>query len=567
MAGGKKDEKEKLAPIIIKRVKKGGGGHHGGAWKVAYADFVTAMMAFFLLLWLLNVTTEDQRNAISNYFDPSHPKVSDVTSGAGGILGGLTVTLEGAMVSTVAPVAQPDVPETSTQGVDPSENFDLANATEQQLETELRKKEDEKFKDVEKNLKESIQKSPDLKELEKNLLIDITPEGLRIQIVDDKGRSMFPSGSAVMYPFMHDLLIKVTASILGMPNQVSVRGHTDSAKYRDATRYDNWNLSADRAQASRRVMIEGKLPEKRVENVMGRSDREALDKDPASPRNRRISIILLRERLTQEAINKLKTESAAKKKAAAEEAAKAKAAESGGITIIDDTQPGAEAKPKRNPNDPTPLPVTPAAPDNFKRQPQVLEFNEDGSEKKTGELYEGPAQTPAQTLGAPIEQKGPPRINKKLFDLGDDKDETPPATQSTAPVAAEPGKAVDGAPGTRPDIPLTAPAERKTIDFGDPVPAQQAPVIPAPLPPAAETQILNNATPSKALEFGGTAPLTVTPAAPIGDSDTQLINPKLSPKVLELDAAPQPASPTPATPQIPAPAAPQSSPDKKELSF
>ena len=153
------------------------------------------------------------------------------------------------MVSTVAPVAQPDVPETSTQGVDPSENFNLADATEQQLETELRKKEDERFKDAEKQLKDEIKKSETLKDLEKNLIIDITPEGMRIQIVDDKGRSMFPSGSAIMYPFMRELLLKVTGVINPLPNQVSIRGHTDSAQYRDATRYDNWNLSADRAQA------------------------------------------------------------------------------------------------------------------------------------------------------------------------------------------------------------------------------------------------------------------------------------------------------------------------------
>jgi len=116
MAGPQKDEKEKLAPIVIKRIKKGGGGHHGGAWKVAYADFVTAMMAFFLLLWLLNVTTKEQKNAISNYFDPTHPKVSSSESGAGGIMGGMTMSPVGAMSSDVQPLVQTPEQTVSTHG-------------------------------------------------------------------------------------------------------------------------------------------------------------------------------------------------------------------------------------------------------------------------------------------------------------------------------------------------------------------------------------------------------------------------------------------------------------------
>jgi|GEM_PF-68404 len=556
MAGGKKDEKEKLAPIIIKRIKKGGGGHHGGAWKVAYADFVTAMMAFFLLLWLLNVTTEEQKNAISNYFDPSHPKVSQATSGAGGLLGGLTVTLEGAMVSTVAPVAQPDVPETSTQGVDPSENFNLEEATEQQLQAELSKKEDERFKEAENKLKEEIKKTPSLAELEKNLLIDVTPEGMRIQIVDDKGRSMFPSGSAVMYPFMRELLLKVTGVITPLPNQVSIRGHTDSARYKDASKYDNWNLSADRAQASRRVMVEGKLPETRVENVMGRADREHLDtKDANAARNRRISIILLRERLTQAAIEKLKAEHAAAAKAA-KDAAQKKAPEKKGIEIIDDTKPAADAAPKKDPNAVPPLPVAPSTPTSFERQPQVLDFGAgEGASKPSSDdsLYEGPAQTPAQTIGAPIEQKGPPRITKKLFNLPSDEEleEEAAAAAESAPVPVE-----------QPAPAISVNPTRRSLDFGDPTPAPSAPIRPAPLPSAPETQIINQTPqPTNTLQFNAPA---VPQAAPAQTDELQLINPRLSPKVLDFESSPS----TPQTrTQQNAPTQPQSSGSPKELTF
>lgn len=316
MAQGSKSENEKVRPIIIKRIKKGGHGHHGGAWKVAYADFVTAMMAFFLLMWLLNVTTKEQKNAISDIFDPSHPLISESQSGAGGVMGGTTIAVEGAQTSTVQPLTQ-QPPDQTTRGADQGDKTegkegqtnqpegvtqeDLTETDPDALSAEalraaLERREQASFKDAEAKIRAAIQADPALEPLDGNTLIDITPEGLRIQIVDDKGRSMFPSGSAEMYDFMRALLVKVTSITKALPNQISVRGHTDAAPFRNGKSYDNWNLSADRAQATRRVMIEAGLPEARIESVIGRAAREPLlPDDVLSPRNRRMTIVLLRD--------------------------------------------------------------------------------------------------------------------------------------------------------------------------------------------------------------------------------------------------------------------------------
>jgi chemotaxis protein MotB len=290
--GGKKDE---LQPIIIKRVKKGGHGHHGGAWKVAYADFVTAMMAFFLLLWLLNVAVQDKLETISNYFDPSFPRISDTSSGASGVLGGMTVAPDGAQTSTVQPLAQPEPTGQAGQG----EGTDVTQYDKnelEKLESELRAQEDQRFEEAKKDLEEMMKKDPALAELAKNLLIDVTPEGLRIQMVDQEGKPMFPSGSAEMFDRAKLLMSKVGEVVRTMPNEASVRGHTDSSPYPPGAKYTNWELSADRANASRRVLLETGVPETQLANVMGKADREHLIKDiPGDARNRRISVIMLRE--------------------------------------------------------------------------------------------------------------------------------------------------------------------------------------------------------------------------------------------------------------------------------
>ncbi len=316
----KKEEKKKsggseeLQPIIIKKIVKGG-GHHGGAWKVAYADFVTAMMAFFLLLWLLNVTTDEQKNAISNYFDPTHPKVSAQTSGAGGVMGGLTMTAEGAktsMNSRTVNVPTPSPPSNSPQKspkgqkrdakkaptADPKHLESIKKSVDSAKEV-MRAKEKEKFEETKKLIEQAIQEDPNLKNLAENLIVDITPEGLRIQIVDSEGRSMFASGSARMYEITRTLITKVTQLIQDLPNEISVRGHTDSVPYGKGAAYTNWELSTDRANSARRIMLESGTPIERVNNVVGKADTEHLVKDdPTNARNRRISLVLLNQELT-----------------------------------------------------------------------------------------------------------------------------------------------------------------------------------------------------------------------------------------------------------------------------
>lgn len=281
-------------PIIIKKINKGH-GHHGGAWKVAYADFVTAMMAFFLLLWLLNVTTDEQKQAISNYFDPTHPKVSRAESGAGGVLGGLSMSPKGSMATMKQPVTVPRPSAARMQG----KQLTPKEQKEQKAKEKGRQEENAKFKKLEREIQQAIQASPDLKTLQKNLVIDMTPEGLRIQVVDRDDEPMFPSGSAQMYEKTRQLLIMISELIKPLPNELSLRGHTDSVPYGSGANYTNWELSADRANSVRRVFIEDDVPQDRLNNVMGKADREAyIEENPADPRNRRISIILLREELT-----------------------------------------------------------------------------------------------------------------------------------------------------------------------------------------------------------------------------------------------------------------------------
>ena len=279
----KSDKQDELRPIIVKKIKKGGGGHHGGAWKVAYADFVTAMMAFFLLLWLLNVTTKEQKEGIANFFDPN-PRIATSISGANGMLGGLSISKEGAMVTDVQTMAPREESNPSISDKD--------------FEEEMKKREEENFKKAEAAIQDAMKENPELKELEKNLKMDMTPEGLRIQIVDSDGKPMFPSGSAVMYERTQQLVAKVAEVVRKMPNEISVRGHTDGVPYSKGNGYGNWELSADRANSLRRVLISSGVPESKVNNVVGKADKDHLIAGkPNDAQNRRISIILLRQEL------------------------------------------------------------------------------------------------------------------------------------------------------------------------------------------------------------------------------------------------------------------------------
>ena len=311
---GKNDD---LRPIIIvKKIKKVDGGHHGGAWKVAYADFVTAMMSFFLLLWLLNVTTDEQKMLISSYFAPADPRVATSTSGAGGVMGGTSLSPDGAMTSNKSPVMamQQDPAEgvgredgedgekrhDDTQSLTEAE-IEAAQAHAEKRDTERTDKEDTKaFQGIQDELKKAIEDQPDLKELKQNLLVDMTPEGLRIQIVDQEGKPMFELGSAKPLPAAEKLFALVEKVVQPLPNKVSIRGHTDSKPYGQNAVYTNWELSADRANAARRSILGDGLDPTRIENVQGKADRELLvENDPQSARNRRISILLLKQSIAK----------------------------------------------------------------------------------------------------------------------------------------------------------------------------------------------------------------------------------------------------------------------------
>ena len=299
-----------LAPIIIKRVKKGGHDHHGGAWKVAYADFVTAMMAFFLLLWLLNVTTADQKQAIAFYFDPF--SVSNSNSGSGGVLGGRSMIEPGASISsTTAPGTETAIPTANTAGDDRGNDASFDRDVERDGGFSdldggelLSVEEIQQNNEIAQELFALLEQQNLLDQIGDNLLVEQTTDGLRIQIIDTEQRPMFGPGEIEPLPFVQTLLANITQAIADLPNKVDISGHTDSSTLtqRDGQLYDNWDLSADRANASRRVMVAAGLDTDRLSRVVGKADTDPLMPDsPLDASNRRISIVLLRDPVRREA--------------------------------------------------------------------------------------------------------------------------------------------------------------------------------------------------------------------------------------------------------------------------
>ena len=279
MAGDSK----KLQPIIVKKIKKGGHGHHGGAWKIAYADFVTAMMAFFLLMWLLGSTTEGDKKGIADYFN-SPLKLSLMGGGSGSgdsshvIKGGGTdLSRQGGQVK------QGDV-EAKRKTV----NL-LA------LKEEQRRAEKARLEALKDKVEDVLANSPKLAGMKSQIRLDMTRDGLRIQIVDELNRPMFDSGSAVVKPYMRELLREIGSVLSEVPNRLTLEGHTDAIPFPGGERgYSNWELSSDRANASRRELASGGLPEDRMLRVLGLASSNPFERDqPDSPANRRISIIVM----------------------------------------------------------------------------------------------------------------------------------------------------------------------------------------------------------------------------------------------------------------------------------
>jgi chemotaxis protein MotB len=278
MAGDAK----KLQPIIIKRVKKGGHAAHGGAWKIAYADFVTAMMAFFLLMWLLGSTSEGDKKGIADFFQ-SPLKVA-MQGGSGS--GDSSSVIRGGGMDLTRTTGQVKAGEIDAK----QRNFNL-----QALKNEQRRAEAARLEDLKTQVQEVLDSTPQLAALKSQIRLDMTRDGLRIQIVDENSRPMFDSGSAVVQSHMRTLLREIGGVLREVPNRLTLEGHTDAQPFGAGGQgYTNWELSADRANASRRELIVGGLPEDQVLRIQGMASSAPFDpKDPLSPSNRRIAIIVM----------------------------------------------------------------------------------------------------------------------------------------------------------------------------------------------------------------------------------------------------------------------------------
>lgn len=315
----------KEASIIIKKIKKGGhGGHHGGAWKVAYADFVTAMMAFFLLLWLLQATAQSQKEGIAEYFTPT----TGVRDAAGiGFKGGKTNTLEGVKLSETSPPSilvgrMPQGPKAqATDQQSPVESTQDANLYEkggqsshmgekggkdvkpEKEKPEAAESEDTSnsqdahtFEKAENDIRKAIEEDPNFHDFKDNVIVEQTPEGLKIDIIDDDKLPMFEAHGAQLTQAGEKVLRLAADVIKVMPNRISITGHTEATNYAvPGGQYTNWELTADRANAARRFFMTTNMEPTRVAKVTGRADQELLDpKFPTAARNRRVTIILLR---------------------------------------------------------------------------------------------------------------------------------------------------------------------------------------------------------------------------------------------------------------------------------
>ncbi|KQV79828.1 flagellar motor protein MotB [Massilia sp. Root351] len=283
---------EGLRPIVVKRIKKGGHAHHGGAWKIAYADFVTAMMAFFLLMWLLGSTTKGDLNGISEYFKTPLKVAMQGGSGSGDS-------------SSVIPGGGKDLTRKEGQvklADDPTVSKKTFNLTA--AKAELERQETERLQKLKEKIEAKIESNPLLAKYKKQLLLDFTSEGLRIQIVDEQNRPMFALASAQLQPYTREILQEIGVVLNDVPNKIGLSGHTDSTPYFTDAGYSNWELSADRANASRRALIAGGMADTKILRVVGLASAVHLDRlDPFNPINRRISIVVMNKK-TEDAVSR-----------------------------------------------------------------------------------------------------------------------------------------------------------------------------------------------------------------------------------------------------------------------
>ena len=273
---------KKLQPIIIKRVKKTAHAAHGGAWKIAYADFVTAMMAFFLLMWLLGSTAKGDLQGIAAYF--ASPLKVAMAGGDGAGNSSSVIPGGGTDLSKVhGQVRRSDSAE------DTNRRMDLSSRAERARQDAAR------IRALHAKIDAMITENAKLNEYRSQIRIDVTPDGLQIQIVDDQNRPMFDSGSALVKPYMRDILGAIGSALGGVENRVSLAGHTDATPYGNGDRgYSNWELSADRANASRRELVAAGMPDGKLGRVVGLAASDLLEpQEPRAAVNRRITITVL----------------------------------------------------------------------------------------------------------------------------------------------------------------------------------------------------------------------------------------------------------------------------------
>ena len=274
---------DEVAPIIIiKKIKKISAGHHGGAWKVAYADFVTAMMAFFLLLWLLGSTDEEKLEGLADYFQPTLATLR-TNSGSDGMLGGTSLSTDGSQSSGITAVEVPSTP--------PPED-----SADEEFDSKIAEFEDAQLNTAAEQLRQAIQESAELAEHNDQLIIQQTPDGMRIEIVDKDQRAMFRGGTDELHGYAKAMIQAVAEVIEELPNRVAILGHTDSSTPTGAPDFTNWELSADRANAARRVLSASDITADRFSEVTGKAATEPIFPDsPLRAENRRITILVLRE--------------------------------------------------------------------------------------------------------------------------------------------------------------------------------------------------------------------------------------------------------------------------------
>ncbi len=283
---------DKNNTVVVKRIKKVAAGHHGGAWKIAYADFVTAMMAFFLLMWLLGSTTRGDLAGIAEYFKTPLAVAMSGGSGAGAS-------------NSILNGGGKDLTRSAGQVKNSDDNNPTKKITIKLSKQELTAQETQVLKQLKEKVQAAINADPKLSKFKNQLLIDLTTEGLRIQILDDQNRPMFGLSKAELEPYVVNILQGIGKVINEVPNKISLSGHTDSLLFASGDKsYSNWELSADRANASRRALVAGGMDETKLMQVVGMSSAILFDKEnPMNPINRRISIIVLNKNAEEKIIN------------------------------------------------------------------------------------------------------------------------------------------------------------------------------------------------------------------------------------------------------------------------